>query len=264
MSDALSGRVRCERDGAVARIIFDNQSRRNALSMTMLAEFAVHLDALAVDRAVRAVILTGAGDAAFIAGADVRELEGIDDGVPKQARLEAELGRVLELIDALPQPVIAEIRGHCIGAGLAVAAAADLRVCSPTARFVIPAGRMGIGYPLAAARRLRDIVGLPDAAWILMTGDALTASQAHAIRLVQVVAEDVMAEASAIAGRVAANAPLSVTAAKLALRASSASEISAELADAAQAAIERTQVSSDLQEGARSWLERRPPEFTGT
>jgi enoyl-CoA hydratase/carnithine racemase len=243
----MTGGVRVERDGAVAWLVLDNEARRNALTATMLAEGLDAVASLAVDASVRVVVLRGAGERAFVSGADIATLR--EDG---------EDPRILELaraISALGVPVVAALRGWCLGAGVLLALAADIRVAADDVRMGIPAAKLGVAYPVEGVDRLRAVAGEAMAAELLMTAAPIgvdRAAQAGLVNLV-VAAETVFVEVAAMAQTIAANAPLSVRAAKHALRG----------ADDAAEVIRACFASDDFAEGRSAFAEKRAPQFRG-
>lgn len=242
--------VRLDRSGPVGWIVFANPERRNALTAGMLGQALERVEEVAADDSIRVVVLRGDGDAAFISGADITAFgssEGVDAGVGP--------GAVTAAITGLGKPVVAALRGWCLGAGALVALAADLRVAGDDLRFGIPAAKLGIAYPRDGVDRLVDLAGPATAGELLMTGDPIDAAAAQRTGLVNrvVPAVDVFAAAAALAERLAANAPLSMLAAKRAIAGD----------DAADAAIVACYESDDFAEGRRAFAERRPPTFEG-
>jgi enoyl-CoA hydratase len=202
---------------------------------------------IAADPDVRVVVLRGAGDRAFVSGADIATLR--EDG---------EDPRIVELakaIRALEVPVVAALRGWCLGAGVLLALAADIRIAADDVQLGIPAAKLGVAYPVVGVERLRAIAGEAMAAEILMTAAPIGVDRALAAGLVNqvVAAEEVFATAAAVAAAIAANAPLSVRAAKGALRGDS--EVAA--------AIAACFASADFAEGRAAFAEKRAPRFRG-
>jgi len=244
----------------VAWLIFDNPSRRNALNSAMLHAAVGALAELNADDTVRAVILRGGGDTAFISGADIGAFgteAGVDGG-------ESSVADLVAAITSLDKPVVAALRGWCLGAGVMVALAADVRLAGDDVRFGIPAAKLGIAYPQDGIRTIVNIAGPAVAAMLLITGDALPALEAHRVGLVHrvVPAGELFDHAAALAAAIAANAPLSVLAAKRAIAAEIDQEDLATRA-AAAAAISACYRSDDFAEGRRAFAEKRPPKFKG-
>jgi enoyl-CoA hydratase/carnithine racemase len=221
------------------------------------------------DPAVRVVILRGAGERAFVSGADISEFPDHQDKAARQAADEAATTLFAQL-SALSVPVIARIHGYCLGAGMALALGADLRCADTRGILAIPAARLGVGYPLEQTAALVQTVGPAAASDLLFTGRRLPAAEALAMGLVdRVVEPDELGKVvDELATAIAANAPLSVRAAKASIRAvrrlseggGAAGHATHRLA---MEAVARCSTSHDLQEGALAFLEKRAPYFTG-
>lgn len=256
-------RVIAEADGAVGRITFDNQTRRNAMTLAMWQGLWDAVERFAADPAIRVIVLTGAGDKAFVAGADISEFEALratEEGVARYNSIHE--GADLALYHC-PKPTIAMIRGSCVGGGMGIALACDLRVAAEDARFGITAARLGLGYDATGIRKLVNTVGPASAAEILYTGSIFDADDARAMGILRhvVPVEDLVTVTDGIAGRIAEAAPLTVRASKAAIRAAQRSD------DGADAEVERLVKvcfdSEDYQEGRRAFLDKRKPEFHG-
>jgi enoyl-CoA hydratase len=197
-----------ERDGAVAILTFNRPKVLNALNAATLGELEAALRALKSDDDVRAVVLTGAGEKAFVAGADINELAVL---TPAQGKEHARHGqRVFDLIEHLGKPVIAAINGFALGGGCELAMACTLRVAAETARLGQPEINLGIIPGYAGSQRLPRLVGKGRALELLLTGDMIGAQRAYEIGLVnQVVpAADLMAAAKKLAETLAGKAPI--------------------------------------------------------
>lgn len=197
-----------ERDGAVAILTFNRPKVLNALNAATLAELETALRALQSDDDVRAIVLTGSGEKAFVAGADINELAVL---TPAQGKEHARHGqRVFDLIEQLGKPVIAAINGFALGGGCELAMACTLRVAADTARLGQPEINLGIIPGYAGSQRLPRLVGKGRALEILLTGDMVSAQRAYEIGLVnQVVpAAELMAAAKKLAAALAGKAPI--------------------------------------------------------
>jgi enoyl-CoA hydratase len=257
----MSGRVTRERDGNVAILTFDHVERHNALTCAMAQTANSLLAELHDDADVRAVVLRGAGERAFMSGADIGEQ---DDEDARSAFLR-EANAMIAEIGRLPMPVIAAVRGYCLGAGVAVAAQADLRVASSDAVFGVPAGWLGLAYPYDEVARLTALVGAGAAADLLLTGRRAGAEEALRWGLVQAIhpPEALDEQAAALASTVAANAPLSLRAAKQAVRIAADGDHGGERRAAVDRLVEACIASQDYGEGRAAFRERRPPRFAG-
>lgn len=257
-------KVRARREGRVGWIVFDNPARRNALSLDMWRALARAADAFAADDDVRAVVMTGAGDRAFVSGADISEFETSRSS----AEAEEEYGRVTAAahaaLERFGKPLIAMIRGYCIGGGLSVAAQADIRIASSSARFAIPAARLGLGYGFGG---MKTLVGLIGPAWtkeMMFTARRFDAGAALRMGLVNSVYGDGELEAAVreCVDAIAANAPLTVRAAKAAVGEALKDPADRDLAGL-EARIRACFDSEDYAEGRRAFMEKRRPEFRG-
>jgi enoyl-CoA hydratase/carnithine racemase len=189
MTSASDGRIdlRLEDlpEGRVATLVIDNPTRLNALGSAMLRQFVEAAGTLAEDPALRAVVVTGAGDRAFAGGVDIREMAAIDG--PDAARaLITRVHGICAAVRAIPVPVIAKVRGYCFGGALELAAACDLRLAAEGARFGMPEVRLGIPSVVEAAL-LPMLIGWGRARRLLLTGETIDAAQAHAWGLVEAV-----------------------------------------------------------------------------
>ena len=200
------------KEGAIGWIVFNNPQKRNAVSLEMWKGLGAALDELTRDSAIRVVILKGAGDKAFISGADISEFEEKRSTLEAIEVYNASSLRAGNLLRECPKPTIAMIRGYCIGGGLGVAADCDLRIASDDSRFGVPAAKLGVGYRYAGLKRLSEIVGSPFVAEIFYTGRQFDAHEALQMRLVHRVLPAVELEKYVLdcATTIAANAPLTV------------------------------------------------------
>ncbi len=197
-----------ERDGAVAVLTFNRPKVLNALNAATLRELDAALHTVAADDEVRAVILTGAGEKSFVAGADINELAVL---TPVQGKEHARHGqRIFDRIEQLGKPVIAAINGFALGGGCELAMACTLRIAADTARLGQPEINLGIIPGYAGTQRLPRLVGKGRALELLLTGDMITAARAYEIGLVnQVVpAAELLATARKIAQTIASKAPI--------------------------------------------------------
>lgn len=251
-----------ERNGPLARLTVDRPAVRNALNLEITTRLAQAVRELSLDRSIRVIVLTGAGDRVFVSGADVREFRE-QLATPEQAlRYDEAAEELLSALRQAPQPVIAMINGHAVGSGTIVAASCDFRIAVRRAKFGIPVAKFGFLAPVPDTLRLVQLVGPAKAKWLLMTGALIEAPQAQSIGLVDEVveADELAAVVESLAATLAANAPLTLKATKQIIETMSAP--SAAVASGARWYAEVFR-SRDFQEGLDAFFAKRKPEFAG-
>lgn len=259
----MSGCIRIERHGPLGSLVVDHGARRNALNAAMWRAIPALARELDDDPTVRVVVLRGAGDEAFVSGADISEFSQLRTG-DAAARYDADNIQAFTALSALHKPSIALIHGFCIGGGVALASCCDLRYAADDAVFAIPAARLGLGYPLSAAQQLVRLLGPAHAKELFFTARRFDARDALRLGLVHEVfaKTELETRVQAIAGSIAQNAPLSLRAFKLA--AAELMKPAAVRSDTeAAAAIEDCFASADYREGVQAFLDKRSPRFTG-
>ncbi len=259
MTDGL----RVEVDGAVATLTLDRPEALNALTVPVKVALRQAFESLSADRAVRAVILTGAGRA-FCAGQDLAEREQ-PDAAPLEAEVRDRYNPIIRAIRSMGQPVMAAVNGVAAGAGASLALACDLRICAEEARFVLAFGRIGLVPDSGATWFLPRIVGPAKAAELALVGDQVDATEALRLGLVSrvVPADRLLVEARALAERIAEGAPLAMALTKEALQRSAT--ITLDEALEGEAKLQGIAgASRDHAEGLAAFREKRPPRFTGS
>jgi enoyl-CoA hydratase len=206
----MTGTVHAAKDGAIATVTLDNEQRLNALSTPMWRRLGEIFTDIAGDDAIRCVVLRGAGDKAFAAGADIAVFETERRDIATAKEYAKIVHSALHALNHCPQPVVALIKGVCVGGGLEVASQCDLRICGRSSRFGIPVNRLGLVVAYEEMRALIDVVGPAAALEIVLEGRVFGAEEADKKGLVtRVVAdEDVEQETYAVAQRIADGAPL--------------------------------------------------------
>lgn len=254
--------VLVERDGAVAVVTINRPKVLNALNTQTMYELETAMGELRSDDGVRAIVLTGAGEKSFVAGADINELAV---QTPVGGREHARTGqRVLDTIEHLGKPVIAAINGFAFGGGCELAMACTLRVAADSAKLGQPEINLGLIPGYAGTQRLTRLVGRGVALEILLTGDPLTAAEAHRIGLVNrvVPAADLLAEAKKLAAQLAAKAPVAARyIIDAVLRGAEMPLAEAQTYETTLFGLVST--TDDMREGTRAFLEKRKPEFKG-
>ena len=264
MRQYAGGKMLAETEDGVGLVTFNQPEKRNAMSVDMWDGLGQILDDFEADPAIRVIVLTGAGSKAFVSGADISQFE--KTRADSNAQLEYDklttAGRA-KLAD-FPKPVIARIRGFCLGGGLGIAMQADLRIAARDSEYGIPAARLGIAYGYEMVRKLVSLVGPAHARMLLYTGTRIDAAEAQRIGLVnRVVADqDLSDEVVDIARTIADNAPLSLTASKLAVDDAVRGDRDRDR-DRVEAAVAACFDSSDYREGRTAFMEKRRPKFMG-
>jgi enoyl-CoA hydratase len=252
------------KEGRVGTMIFNNPERHNAVSLEMWHSAAKILDDFADDRDVRVVVLAGAGGKAFVSGADISKFE--DERATREAvsHYNAATEKVYSRIAAYPKPVIAAIQGYCLGGGLNLAIACDLRFCSEGSRFALPAAKLGLGYGYAGLKRFIDTIGPAHTKDIFFSARQFGAAEALSMGIVNRVLPDDQLDAfvKEYAEGIAANAPLTVEAIKQISTEALKPESERDLERAASL-VDRCFASRDYVEGRTAFMEKRKPVFTG-
>jgi enoyl-CoA hydratase len=259
------GKMLAEVADGVGLVTFNQPEKRNAMSVGMWEGLGAILDDFAANPAVRVVVLTGAGHKAFVSGADISQFESQRANADAQREYDRLTSAGRAKLAAFAKPVIARIRGFCLGGGLGIAMQADLRIAAEDSQFGIPAARLGIAYGFDMVRKLVSFVGPAHAKMLMFSGARIDAREAERIGLINrmVPDEDLIPTVSELARTIAVNAPLTIRAAKLAVAESLKTDSERDV-DAVTRAVLACFDSADYREGRTAFMEKRQPVFTGS
>jgi enoyl-CoA hydratase len=259
-----TGSIRTRKDGRVGYLIVHNPERHNAMSLAMWEEAGRLLEEFAKDAGVAVVVVTGAGDKAFVSGADISKFDDERGSADAVDRYNVAVENTYSAVHQFAKPVIAMIRGYCIGGGLGLAISCDLRIASDRARFAMPAAKLGLGYDVAGVRRFIDVLGSSTTKEIFFTARQYNASEALAMGLTNHVVPDADIETyvKEYADTVAANAPLTIAAVKATIAELQKDERQRDMRHA-ESLVRKCFASRDYEEGRRAFMEKRKPIFTG-
>jgi enoyl-CoA hydratase len=248
----------------VGVITFNNPQKRNAMSLDMWEGLGHALIELRDDGDVRVVILTGAGDKAFVSGADISQFEKTRHNVQASEEYSKHSAAQRALLADFPKPIIACIRGFCLGGGMQVAMAADIRLASENSQFGIPAAKLGIAYGYDGLKHLVSLVGPSWARLLMYTGTRIDSAEALRIGLVDRVLPDaeLWNATTEIARNISGNAPLAIKAAKITIAQVLKDESHRDI-DAIKAIGTACMDSEDFREGRQAFMEKRKPQFKG-
>jgi enoyl-CoA hydratase len=248
----------------VGVVTFNNPEKRNAMSLEMWEGFGQALIELRDNPEVRVVILTGAGDKAFVSGADISQFEKTRHNAEASEEYSRKSAAQRVLLADYPKPTIACIRGYCLGGGMQVAMLTDIRIAAEDSQFGIPAAKLGIAYGYDGLRNLVSLVGPSWARLLMYTGMRIDSKEALRIGLVdRVISTDqLLDETMELATTISTNAPLAIKAAKITI-----AQVLKDPADRDMDAIKQIGIdcmnSEDFREGRQAFMEKRKPQFKG-
>jgi enoyl-CoA hydratase/carnithine racemase len=248
----------------VGVVTFNNPEKRNAMSLDMWEGLGQALTELRDDEAVRVVVLVGAGDKAFVSGADISQFEKTRHNAAASEEYSRRSEAQRALLGSYPKPTISCIRGFCLGGGMQVAMLTDIRIAAVDSQFGIPAAKLGIAYGYDGLRNLVSLVGPSWARLIMYTGMRIDSAEALRIGLVDrvVPTDELWGETMLIASTIFRNAPLAIKAAKITI-----AQVLKDPADRDMKAIKQIGIdcmdSEDFREGRQAFMEKRKPQFKG-
>lgn len=254
--------VTVEVQDSVAVVVFTRAEAANALSVQMLQEINEALEAIHYDRSIRAVIVTGEGEKAFCAGADLKERKGMNEEETRKTI--ALIGKTVNHFESLAQPVIAAINGVAFGGGLELALACDIRMASSTAKIGLTETALGIIPGAGGTQRLPRLIGMGKAKELIYTARRLSAEEAYQYGIIEHIVEpqDLLEQAKELAREIAKNAPLSLIQAKTAINQGMQTDISTGL-HIESLAYSRLLHTEDRLEGLKAFQEKRSPVYRG-
>ena len=264
LDQPLTSKMIAEKDGAIGRLIFNNPARHNAVSLEMWEGVAQIVDDFERDDQIRVIVVSGVGGRAFVSGADISEFKerrASEEAAAAYSRISE--GARLRLQETM-KPTIAMIAGYCIGGGVGTALACDMRIAAEGSKFGVPAARLGLGYAYDGIKKLVDLVGPAHAREIFFTARQFTAEEALQMGLVNrvVPADKLESYVNDYCAMIAANAPLTVRAAKIAIREALRDELARDLA-LCKRLVDECFASADYAEGRTAFMEKRKPAFNG-
>jgi enoyl-CoA hydratase/carnithine racemase len=252
------------KDNGIGWITFNNPARHNAVSLEMWQALTSTLEAYAVDPEVRVIILKGAGEKAFVAGADISQFKEKRSSPEAVEEYNSTADRAGQTLQQSPKPTIAMVRGYCIGGGTALAVGCDLRIAADDAKFGVPAAKLGLGYRFTGIKRLADVVGPAFTAEIFFTARQFNAHEALQMNLVNRVVPAAELEKYTLdyANTIVNNAPMTIAAVKRSLIEYGRNPAERDMA-LCQKLVDACYTSADYKEGQTAFMEKRKPAFVG-
>ena len=264
MQQYAGGKMLANTEGRIGFLTFNQPEKRNAISVDMWSGLAEILKNFSADPAIRIVVMTGAGDKAFVSGADIGQFDKMRSDADAQQEYDHLTSEGRAALAQFNKPLIAEIRGFCLGGGLNIAMNADIRLAAEHSEFGAPAAKIGNVYGMEMAGKLVSLIGPAHARMMLYTGSRIGSAQAERIGLInQAVPDESLHEkVLEVANAIADCAPLSVLAHKMVVS-EFLKDASQRDMGAVQTAVKACLDSADYREGRRAFMEKRNPKFSG-
>lgn len=258
-------KLMAEIDGPVGLLTINNPNQHNAVSYAMWQAVAGLIKALDAREQLRVIVITGAGNKAFVSGADISEFKKTRNDADAARDYERAAGNAFDAIARTSRPVIAKIRGFCLGGGLGLAAACDLRLAAEDATFAIPAARLGLAYGHNGLKKLIGLIGPARTKELIFTAQRICAAEAKEMGLVNRVfpSGELDGEVEKLCTQISANAPLTIAAAKSAIAALLQAPENYDAA-ALEKLADKCFASDDYTEGCAAFMEKRPAQFKGS
>jgi enoyl-CoA hydratase/carnithine racemase len=253
-----------KKEGGIGWMIFNNPARHNAVSMAMWEAVPVILADFAKDPEVRVVILAGAGEKAFVSGADISEFKEARSSAEASQKYNAAADAASVALKDCPKPTIAMIRGYCYGGGVGIAIGCDIRIASDDSAYSIPAAKLGVGYRYVGIKRLADLVGFSFVTEIFYTGRRFSGQEALAMGLINrlLPVAELESYTREYANTIVNNAPLTIAAVKRCIIEYLKDDSERDVA-AADKVVNACFASADYIEGRDAFMQKRKPVFKG-